>query len=154
MEAFSGQFSTISDQENRISAGIWGGLLIIPSMVSSRFCRWNPSRFQQHTLIRAHPDILQKIKKVSLGTRNVYIYIYNNLGSGFLCSLLVCSSSTSFIFSCLCLQVEAARRWWRGGMWEEVVGAWLRISQILYWMWVESAGSLACGFTFSLRILA
>ena len=76
MEAFSGQFSTISDQKNRISAGIWGGLLIIPSMVSSRFCQWNPSRFQQHTLIRAHPDILQKIKKVSLGTRNVYIYIY------------------------------------------------------------------------------
>ena len=76
MEAFSGQFSTISDQRIRISAGIWGGLLIIPSMVSSRFCQWNPSRFQQHTLIRAHPDILQKIKKVSLGTRNVYIYIY------------------------------------------------------------------------------
>ena len=96
-----------------------------------------------------HPP--KNVTKMSaVGTLN----IYNSLGSGFLCSLLLYSSSICSLFSCLCLKEVGAGRRWERGIWEEVVGAWLRIWQILYWMWVESAGSLACGFTFSLRIWA
>ena len=151
METFSGQFSAISDHMSpkcwdlgwAFDYSIHGIVEILPMepiSIPATHSDKSPSR---------HPS-KNVTNLFALGTLN----IYNSLGSGFLCSLLVCSSSTGFIFSCLCLQVEAARRWWNGGIREEVVGAWLRISQILYWMWVESAGSLACGFTFSLRILA
>ena len=88
----------------------------------------------------------------AVGTLN----IYNSLGSGFLCSLLLYSSSICSLFSCLCLEeVGAGGRWERGrGIWDEVVGTSLRISQILYWIWVVSGGFLACGFPFRRRNMA
>ena len=150
METFSGQFSAISDHMSpkcwdlgwAFDYSIHGIVEILPMEPMS-----NPATHTDKSPSR-HPS--KNVTNLSaVGTLN----IYNSLGSGFLCSLLLCSSSTGIIFSCLCLQVEAAKRWWRGGMWEEVVGASLRISQILDWIWLASGGSLACGFTLDQRKL-
>ena len=146
MEAFSGQFLSISDQKRspkcwdlglafRYSIhGIVEILPMEPILIPATQSDKSPSR---------HPS-KNVTNLFALGTLN----IDNSLGSGFL-------SSICFFFSCLCLQeVGAGGRWERGVMWEEVVGASLRMSQILYWIWVVSGGFLACGFTFRRRNMA
>ena len=151
MEAFSGQFLTISDEQKSPECWdlVWAldyyihGIVEIlpmePILIPATQTDKSPSR---------HPS-KNVTNLIALGTFN----IYNSLGSGFLCRLLL---GRLLLFSCLCLEeVGAGGRWERGrGIWHEVVGASLRISQILYWIWVVSGGFLACGFTFNRRNLA
>ena len=113
MDMFSGQFSAISDHMSpkcwdlgwAFDYSIHGIVEILPMepiLIPATQTDKSPS---------GHPS--KNVTNLSaVGTLN----IYNSLGSGFLCSLLLYSSSICSLFSCLCLEeVGAAGRWGRGG---------------------------------------
>ena len=100
METFSGQFSAISDHMSpkcwdlgwAFDYSIHGVVEILPMEPILL-----PAT-QTDKSTSGHPS--KNVTNLSaVGTLN----IYNSLGSGFLCSLLLCSSSVCFLFSCLCL---------------------------------------------------